>query len=82
MARYQRPDALTTYILNPLITALTKLGLSVRGSHVLAVRGRKTGTVQEVPATGRDALGAEPARRRRGRVTGGEAARADPRDRA
>ena len=49
MARYQRPDALTMYILNPLITALTKLGLSMRGSHVLAVRGRKTGNVQEVP---------------------------------
>ena len=49
MARYQRPYALTTYLLNPIITALTKLGLSVRGSHVLAVRGRNTGTVQEVP---------------------------------
>jgi hypothetical protein len=49
MAQYQRPDAMTTYIANPLIIALTKLGLSVRGSHVLAVRRRKTGTVQEVP---------------------------------
>ena len=49
MAQYQKPDALTTRLMNPLITALTKLGLSVRGSQVLAVRGRKTGKVQEVP---------------------------------
>jgi deazaflavin-dependent oxidoreductase (nitroreductase family) len=49
MAHYQRPDALTTRLMNPLIMALAKLGLSVRGSHVLAVRGRKTGKIQEVP---------------------------------
>src|SRR5713101_8969153 len=49
MAQYQRPDVMTTHIINPLIAALTKLGFSVRGSHVLAVRGRKTGKVQEVP---------------------------------
>jgi deazaflavin-dependent oxidoreductase (nitroreductase family) len=49
MAQYQKPDALTTRLLNPLIATLTKLGLSVRGSHVLAVRGRKTGKMQEVP---------------------------------
>src|SRR5215510_8292569 len=49
MAKYQKPDALTTRLINPLIATLTKLGLSVRGSHVLVVRGRKTGTRQEVP---------------------------------
>jgi len=49
MARYQKPDAMTARVINPLIIALTKLGLSVRGAHVLAVRGRKTGKVQEVP---------------------------------
>src|SRR5262245_46633961 len=49
MAKCQKPDALTTRLVNPLIATLTKLGLSVRGSHVLAVRGRKTGTMQEVP---------------------------------
>ncbi len=49
MATYQRPDALATRLINPLIAVLTKLGLSVRGSHVLAVRGRKTGQIQEVP---------------------------------
>ena len=49
MAHYQKPDAVTACVINPLIIALTKLGLSVRGAHVLAVRGRKTGKVQEVP---------------------------------
>jgi deazaflavin-dependent oxidoreductase (nitroreductase family) len=49
MAHYQRPDAITKHIINPLIMALTKLGVSMRGSRVLAVRGRKTGKVQEVP---------------------------------
>ena len=49
MTKYQKPDALTMRLVNPLIATLTKLGLSVRGAHVLAVRGRKTGTMQEVP---------------------------------
>jgi deazaflavin-dependent oxidoreductase (nitroreductase family) len=49
MPKYQKPDALTMRLINPLIARLTKLGLSVRGSHVLAVRGRKTGKMQEVP---------------------------------
>jgi hypothetical protein len=49
MAHYQRPDVITTHIINPLIMALIKLGFSVHGSQVLAVRRRRTGTVQEVP---------------------------------
>jgi deazaflavin-dependent oxidoreductase (nitroreductase family) len=49
MARYQKPDAVTAHVINPLIMALAKLGLSLRGAHVLAVRRRKTGQVQEVP---------------------------------
>ena len=49
MAEYQRPDVMTTHIINPIIAALAKLGFSVRGSQVLAVRGRKTGKVQQVP---------------------------------
>ena len=43
MAHYQKPDAVTARVINPLIIALTKLGLSVHGAHVLAVRGRQTG---------------------------------------
>ena len=49
MAKYQRPDVMTTHIINPLIATLAKLGFSVHGSQVLAVRRRKTGKVQEVP---------------------------------
>jgi len=49
MAHYQKPDAVTACVINPLIIALTKLGLSVRGAHVLAVHGRQTGKMQEVP---------------------------------
>jgi len=49
MAHYLKPDAVTARVLNPLIMALVKLGLSLRGAHVLAVRRRRTGQVQEVP---------------------------------
>lgn len=49
MAAYQKPDTLTTRLINPLIMTLIKLGVSVGGAHVLAVRGRKTGKIQEVP---------------------------------
>src|SRR5262249_17423640 len=51
MATYQRPDIITTHIINPLIMTLIKLGFSVHGSQVLTVRRRKTGQMQEVPAT-------------------------------
>ncbi len=40
MAPYQRPDVMTTHIINPFIIALARLGLSVHGSQVLAVCGR------------------------------------------
>src|SRR5215475_13428949 len=49
MVKYQTPDALTTRLVNPLIATLTTLGLSVRGAHVLVVRGRTTRKRQEVP---------------------------------
>jgi deazaflavin-dependent oxidoreductase (nitroreductase family) len=49
MAHYQKPDAVTAHVINPLILALTKLGLSLRGTQVLTVRRRQTGKVQEVP---------------------------------
>jgi len=49
MAQYQRPDVVTTHIINPLIAALTRLGFSVHGTQVLSVRGRKTGQLRAVP---------------------------------
>jgi deazaflavin-dependent oxidoreductase (nitroreductase family) len=49
MAKYQKPDAVTTYVMNPIIAGLTKLGLSVKGSAVLSVRGRKSGEWRSTP---------------------------------
>ncbi len=42
-ARYVEPDVFTRRVFNPLVAGLTKLGLSVKGSRVLQVRGRTTG---------------------------------------
>jgi len=49
MAKYQRPDWFTKHLFNPLVAMATKLGLSMRGSRVLAVRGRKSGEWRETP---------------------------------
>jgi deazaflavin-dependent oxidoreductase (nitroreductase family) len=47
--RYLEPDFATKYIFNPMIMLATKLGLSMRGSNVLHVRGRTSGKMQQVP---------------------------------
>jgi deazaflavin-dependent oxidoreductase (nitroreductase family) len=47
--RYLRPGFFTRHLFNPLLQGLTRAGVSVRGSHVLAVRGRKTGEWRTVP---------------------------------
>ncbi len=47
--RYQKPDWATKNIFNPMIMLATKLGLSMRGSRILAVPGRKSGKIQTVP---------------------------------
>ncbi len=47
--RYLAPDSFTRRVFNPLIAGLTKLGISVRGSRVLAVRGRSTGEWRTTP---------------------------------
>jgi deazaflavin-dependent oxidoreductase (nitroreductase family) len=49
MANYQKPDWLTKHVFNPLVMLLTNRGLSVRGSRVLVVRGRKSGQVRTTP---------------------------------
>ena len=46
---YQKPDAMTKNVVNPMIKFFTRLGLSMRGSRVLAVPGRKTGKIQTLP---------------------------------
>jgi deazaflavin-dependent oxidoreductase (nitroreductase family) len=47
--RYVRPNWVVQHAFNPLIQFLTRLGLSVYGSRVLAVRGRKSGQWRTVP---------------------------------
>jgi deazaflavin-dependent oxidoreductase (nitroreductase family) len=47
--RYVRPGFFTRHLMNPLVALLTRLGLSVKGSHVLAVRGRTSGEWRTVP---------------------------------
>jgi deazaflavin-dependent oxidoreductase (nitroreductase family) len=41
--KYDRPDWATKHLFNPMIAGATRLGLSMRGSRILAVRGRKSG---------------------------------------
>jgi deazaflavin-dependent oxidoreductase (nitroreductase family) len=49
MRRYQKPDAMTKRVFNPLVMLATRMGLSMRGSRVLAIRGRKSGAWRTVP---------------------------------
>lgn len=49
MPRYQKPDFFTSRVFNPLVALATKLGLSMKGSRVLAVQGRKTGEWRTTP---------------------------------
>jgi deazaflavin-dependent oxidoreductase (nitroreductase family) len=47
--RYQRPGWFTTNVFNRLVAGLTRLGVSVYGSRVLEVRGRKSGEWRDTP---------------------------------
>src|SRR5260370_38660304 len=49
MARYEKPDWLTKHVFNSLVSLLTNLGVSVRGSRILVVRGRKSGQIRTTP---------------------------------
>jgi deazaflavin-dependent oxidoreductase (nitroreductase family) len=46
---YQKPGWFTRYVFNPTVAFLTKLGISVMGSRVLRVRGRKSGEWRSTP---------------------------------
>jgi deazaflavin-dependent oxidoreductase (nitroreductase family) len=48
-ARYLEPGWFTRRVFNRLVIRLTRLGLSVRGSRELQVRGRKSGEWRRVP---------------------------------
>jgi deazaflavin-dependent oxidoreductase (nitroreductase family) len=47
--RYQEPGWFTRNVFNKLVAGLTGLGISVLGSRVLAVRGRKSGEWRTTP---------------------------------
>jgi deazaflavin-dependent oxidoreductase (nitroreductase family) len=47
--RYKRPGWFTTHVFNPLVAMLTRGGLSIAGSRVLEVRGRKSGEPRRTP---------------------------------
>jgi deazaflavin-dependent oxidoreductase (nitroreductase family) len=46
---YQRPGWFTTHVFNRAVALLTRLGVSVAGSRILEVRGRKTGEPRQTP---------------------------------
>ena len=48
-ARYVKPDWFTNNVFNPTVALFTRLGVSVWGSRVLRVRGRKSGEWRESP---------------------------------
>ena len=47
--RYLRPGGIVRHVLNPITSGLARLGVSVRGSRVLHVRGRSSGQWRSVP---------------------------------
>jgi len=47
--RYVRPDWFTVNVFNRIVAGLTRIGVSVYGSRVLAVRGRKSGEWRTTP---------------------------------
>ncbi|MGC8514374.1 MAG: nitroreductase/quinone reductase family protein [Acidimicrobiales bacterium] len=48
-ARYRKPGWFTQHVFNRAVVALTRAGLSVWGSRILEVPGRKSGQVRRVP---------------------------------
>lgn len=49
MAKYQKPGFFTAKIFNPAVGLVTRLGVSLKGSAVLSVRGRKSGEWRSTP---------------------------------
>jgi deazaflavin-dependent oxidoreductase (nitroreductase family) len=49
MAHYQKPGWITKNVFNRILVLLTGLGISVRGSRVLYVQGRKSGEWRSNP---------------------------------
>lgn len=49
MAYYRKPDWFTNNVFNRAVALMTRLGVSVWGSRVLRVRGRKSGELHSHP---------------------------------
>jgi deazaflavin-dependent oxidoreductase (nitroreductase family) len=49
MPKYDRPGRITRGLLNPIVELFTRVGISVWGSRVLAVRGRVSGQWRTTP---------------------------------
>ncbi len=47
--RYLQPGWFTSHVFNPAIAGLTRAGISIAGSRVLEVRGRKSGQWRSTP---------------------------------
>jgi deazaflavin-dependent oxidoreductase (nitroreductase family) len=56
--RYQRPGWFSQHVFNPLVARLTRVGISLAGSRVLEVRGRKSGQWRRTPVNPLDFEGA------------------------
>jgi deazaflavin-dependent oxidoreductase (nitroreductase family) len=46
---YQEPGWFTKHLFNPIVAGLTRAGISIAGSRVLEVRGRKSGEPRRTP---------------------------------
>jgi deazaflavin-dependent oxidoreductase (nitroreductase family) len=47
--RFQEPGWFTAHVFNPIVAGLSRIGLSVAGSRVLEVKGRKSGEWRQTP---------------------------------
>ena len=47
--RYLKPDRFTRSVMNPILSAFVRAGLSMRGASILTVRGRVTGDRHRIP---------------------------------
>ncbi|HEX4464124.1 MAG TPA: nitroreductase family deazaflavin-dependent oxidoreductase [Solirubrobacterales bacterium] len=47
--RFQEPGWFTRHVFNPFVAGLSRIGLSVAGSRVLEVKGRKSGEWRQTP---------------------------------
>jgi deazaflavin-dependent oxidoreductase (nitroreductase family) len=48
-ADYKRPGWFTKHLFNPIVAGMTRLGVSLAGSNVLEVTGRRTGEPRRTP---------------------------------